>query len=379
MLLPYLIFTNMRFLLAIPNRNSGGGERSYIRLAEDLTALGHDVVLLLCEPYNAHLNEYPLMDIPENVKCVSLNKKRVLFSILPFGRFTASFKPDIVFATIPHMNEMAILSKLIFWQKHPVCIRENSITTGTFTGIFGKFKLWLRNFLYSRASMIWCVSDNVRKDLTSQGVENPNMRVLYTPVLNDTFLRRSAEPLPPEFAYLASEPYFVTAARLEPIKNQAYMIRAFARIADKIPHKLVIVGDGNLRAELENLAKSLNVSDRVVFAGFHENARPFIAHASLFLLTSNFEAGSRALIEAICLGVNCAVTDPSGCEYLDYGKIGRVITKHDESLYAQAILDELKSPSADSETLKEYGRRNFSASDNIKKLSGFVERLVNRK
>ena len=221
--------------------------------------------------------------------------------------------------------------------------------------------------------------DNVRKDLTSQGVKNPNIQVLYTPVLNDTFLRRSAEPLPSKFAYLETEPYFVTAARLEPIKNQAYMIRAFARIADKIPHKLVLVGDGTLRGELESLAKSLNVSDRVVFAGFHENARPFIAHASLFLLTSSSEAGSRALIEAICLGVNCVVTDPLGCEYLDYGKIGRVITKHDESLYAQAILDELKSPTADSETLKEYGRRNFSASDNIKKLSELVELLVNRK
>lgn len=379
MSLSYLAFTNMRFLLTIPNRNSGGGERTYIRLAEDLTALGHDVVLLLCEPYNAHLGEYPLMDIPKNVKCVSLNRKRVLFSILPLGRFIASFKPDIVFSTIPHMNEMIILSKLIFGQKHPVCIRENAISSELFTGRFGKIKLWLRNFLYSRASMIWCVSDNVQKDLTSHGVKNPNIRVLYTPVLNDTFLRKSAEPLPTEFAYLESEPYFVTAARLEPIKNQAYMIRAFARIADKIPHKLVLVGDGSLRGELENLAKSLNVSDRVVFAGFHENARPFIAHASLFLLTSSSEAGSRALIEAICLGVNCVVTDPLGCEYLDYGKIGRVIKKHDESLYAQAILDELKSPTVDSETLKEYGRRNFSASDNIKKLSELVELLVNRK
>ncbi len=369
----------MRFLLAIPNRNSGGGERSYIRLAEDLTLLGHDVVLLLCEPYNAHLGEYPLMDIPKSVKCVSLNKKRVLFSILPFGKFVSSFKPDVVFATIPHMNEMVLLSKMIFCQKHFVCIRENSITSTSFVGFKGKLQLWLRNFLYSRASIIWCVSDSVGKDLTSKGVKNSNIQTLYTPVLNDAFLKKSSAPLPAEFAYLDTEPYLVTAARLEPIKNQAFMIRAFAKIADKIPHKLVIVGDGNLRDELEALTKSLNIAERVVFAGFHENARPFIAKANMFLLTSNFEAGSRALIEAICLGVNCTVVDPSGCEYLDYGRLGRVLLEHNEDLFAKAILDELETPLVDSETLKEYGKINFSATVNIKKLLELVDKLVGQK
>lgn len=97
----------------------------------------------------------------------------------------------------------------------------------------------------------------------------------------------------------------LTVSRLTPEKRVDLIIRAAAEIKEA---RLVIVGDGPVRAELEALANSLGVSDRVEFAGWQKPAE-YYARASVYVQASRYEGYGMALVEAALSGVPIVATD----------------------------------------------------------------------
>jgi glycosyltransferase involved in cell wall biosynthesis len=107
----------------------------------------------------------------------------------------------------------------------------------------------------------------------------------------------------------AVEPVIGTVAALREEKNIARLVRAFARLPTG---RLVIVGDGPERSTLEALAGSLGVSDRVRFAGHHQDTSTFYARFDIFALASDTEQMPLSVIEAMASGlpvVSTAVGD----------------------------------------------------------------------
>lgn len=97
---------------------------------------------------------------------------------------------------------------------------------------------------------------------------------------------------------------FVTTGRLSPEKNQQMLIRSFAKIHESNPFtRLIIVGDGPLRGELENVAHAMGVSHSVVFAGHQGNPFPIVANSDCFVFSSLYEGQGLALLEALVLDV----------------------------------------------------------------------------
>lgn len=108
-----------------------------------------------------------------------------------------------------------------------------------------------------------------------------------------------------------------TVGRLEPVKNYALAIRAFARLlanssdADP-PGYLVIAGDGSERESLTGLAEATGISHRVRFLGWQGDVERIYACMDLFTLTSLSEGTSVSLLEAMSVGVCPVVTDVGG-------------------------------------------------------------------
>ncbi len=102
----------------------------------------------------------------------------------------------------------------------------------------------------------------------------------------------------------------VSVGRLNPPKNHALLLRAFAGLAPDYPeHKLIIYGEGDLRSEMENTIHNLGLTGRVELPGNDPNVLDKIHDASLFVLSSSFEGMPNALIEAMALGLPCVSTD----------------------------------------------------------------------
>ena len=131
----------------------------------------------------------------------------------------------------------------------------------------------------------------------------------------------------------------ISVGRLYPQKNQAMMIRAFAKVADEFPDwQLVIYGEGPLRAELEFLVSSFKLQDRVLLPGRTEYVVEELRKSKIFCMSSDYEGLSNSMIEAICVGLPIISTYVSGTEELIIdGKNGFLITPNDEEQMARCF------------------------------------------
>ena len=124
------------------------------------------------------------------------------------------------------------------------------------------------------------------------------------------------------------------------------LIRAFACLNKVRPCRLLILGEGDSRGELERLASDLDVADNVSMPGWVDNPFAYMAHAQLFVLSSNFEGFGLVLAEALACGCPCVSTDcvsgPS--EILQGGEIGELVPVGDDRALAEAMQRTLDNP-----------------------------------
>jgi glycosyltransferase involved in cell wall biosynthesis len=133
--------------------------------------------------------------------------------------------------------------------------------------------------------------------------------------------------------------YVIHVARHHPVKDQATLIRAFALVASsKADVDLLLVGDGSLRSELENLAIELRIVNRVKFLGIRTNIPELMRAADVFALTSLSEAASLTLLEAMGSGLPVVATAVGGNpEIVRHEREGLLFARGDPAGCAAAL------------------------------------------
>jgi glycosyltransferase involved in cell wall biosynthesis len=112
------------------------------------------------------------------------------------------------------------------------------------------------------------------------------------------------------------------------------------------PARLVILGEGEQRPDLERLARELDIAADVDLPGFQPNPYAFMARADVFVLSSRVEGMPLAIVEALACGCPVVSTDcPSGpAEVLEYGRYGRLVPVGDDAALAAALDATLRDP-----------------------------------
>lgn len=128
-------------------------------------------------------------------------------------------------------------------------------------------------------------------------------------------------------------------ARLDPIKNQAMLLRAFAEFHATAPESvLVLIGNGVMRASLEALAAQLNVQPWVRFAGEVTDAAPLYRAFDVFALSSVLEGTSMSILEAMATGIPVVATAVGGTPALTrQGQLARQVPHDDAPAMARAF------------------------------------------
>lgn len=144
-----------------------------------------------------------------------------------------------------------------------------------------------------------------------------------------------------------STPIVLGAGRLSYQKNFELLIKSFAHLHKDSDARLVIVGEGELRADLEQLVSDLELGDVVDLRGHVDNPLSYMAHSDVFVLSSRWEGPGHVLIEALSTGTPCVTVDcPHGpSDILGDGRYGTV-TSTDPSELASSILELLENPVA---------------------------------
>jgi glycosyltransferase involved in cell wall biosynthesis len=145
-----------------------------------------------------------------------------------------------------------------------------------------------------------------------------------------------------------SRRYVVHVARFHPVKDQATILKAFQPVSKTFQDvDLLMVGDGELRNELVQLAKNLGLEDRVHFLGIRKDVPSILRAAKVFVLTSKSEGAPLTLLEAMAMGLPVVVTAVGGMpEIVRDGIDGLLAPREDANAIASALIRLLKNPTA---------------------------------
>ena len=185
-------------------------------------------------------------------------------------------------------------------------------------------------------------------------------QVIHNPVDVSGIQRRAAEPLQAP----GGRPFIVAAGRLTRQKGFDLLIKAFADSRAARGMDLVILGTGEMEADLKARAAALGVGDRVRFPGFQVNPWSWFARARLFVLSSRWEGFGNVVAEALACGAPTLVTD---CDFgpreqVEHGSSGWVARAEDAGALTAAI-DTLLADRDLAAMLGEGGRRRARAFD----------------
>ncbi len=135
-------------------------------------------------------------------------------------------------------------------------------------------------------------------------------------------------------------------ARWVPQKGLNHLIDAARIVTDARPDvRFLLLGHGDLHAELEAQAAALGVGDKVIFGGFRDNVADVLAASDVFVLSSLWEGLPLALLEAMAAGCPAIATDVGGVsQVLRHGAAGLLVPPADAGALAAAILECVNNP-----------------------------------
>ena len=209
---------------------------------------------------------------------------------------------------------------------------------------------WLYRRSMGSTDYAVAVCKAARERFACSGVR-PRIRLLSIPngIRLDGFAMNSSEAresLASELGLRTGVRIIGTVGRLQPVKDQANLIRAFRRVHDRLPDTaLVIVGDGSLRKELERLAADEGIAGATRFLGDRNDVARLLQGMHLFVLPSLSEGYSIALLEACAAGLPIVATAVGGnAEIVRDGINGLLVPPGDPVALAASVADLLQSP-----------------------------------
>jgi glycosyltransferase involved in cell wall biosynthesis len=325
-----------RLALLLPDMRGGGAERVALRLIEDFLAAGHQVDLVLLKPEGELL---PL--VPRAVTIVSLDASRIRSAVRPLVRYFKSRTPHAIQISMWPLTVAGLLAHRISRSRARVVVSDHIALSKQYSsravGITARLA-------YPLADARVLVSNNAADDLARiSGLDRASIEVIYNPVDKPPPGSAPTEDLE---ALWGGGPRIITVGSFKEQKNHAMLIRSFAALLRRRPAKLMILGDGPLRPQLEALARSMGVAEHVLMPGFRLDPWPLYSSADVFALSSDYEGYPLVLIEALRSGLPVVSTDceTGPREILEDGRYGRLVPVGDEAAFAEALEEALSKP-----------------------------------
>jgi len=195
----------------------------------------------------------------------------------------------------------------------------------------------LYRILYRRFDLIVCQSEYMLNDLNSTfNISRQKCTVIQNPVDVQKIQQMSFEKID-NWPFNQNRTHLLAIGRLEYQKGYDILIEAFAKLDEHFD--LTIIGEGSLRSNLEEQAKSSGVNSRIIFLGFQSNPYKFMQWADYFVLSSRFEGLPNVLLESFACGTPVVAFDSPGgtSEILRNGFNGLLVTELTASALADSI------------------------------------------
>ncbi|CAN5297574.1 N-acetyl-alpha-D-glucosaminyl L-malate synthase BshA [soil metagenome] len=280
---------------------------------------------------------------------------------------------------IPHATS-AWIAKEMLGSDHPLPI----VTTlhGTDITLVGQERSFqeITRFSIARSDGITAVSAFLKDETVAQfGVPPEDIEVIPNFVEPSQY-DRASHPCHKDVLLTPGEQLVMHTSNFRPVKRVLDVVRIFARIAARVPSRLVFTGDGPDRLAAAREAELCGVANRVVFLGKQDSVAELLACADLFLLPSESESFGLAALEAMASGVPVVATHTGGVpEVVQDGETGFLAPVGDVDAMAEAgvrILSDHALWGRMSAAAQEVARERFSVQRVLPLYEGYYERLL---
>lgn len=357
-----------RLLIVTTGLAYGGAETQLVRLATRLKQRGWTVAVASMLPPTAYADLLESQGIP----VYELHMRRKVpdpRALIRLAAIVRRMRPTIVHAYMVHANLLARICRLLSPMPVLICSARN-ITEGGY---------W-REWAYRVTDPLCDVTTQVCSAGAERYVQRrltPAHKMLYIPNGIDTNAFTPNSSVRAEMrAQMNIEDLFVwlTVGRLEPQKDYPNLLQAFQQVVSDppLPLRLLIVGQGPLRQEIERQIIALGIERFVELLGVRTDIAALLNAADAFVLTSAWEGMSNALLEAAATALPIVATSVGGNpEIVLEGQTGFLVPPQDPDALANAMRRLMEMPKPERLAMGQAGRQHIVENFDI-------ERVVDR-
>ncbi len=343
-----------RICIFIATFGDGGVERMLVNLARGLNHLGTQVDFIVKDARIPYIDK-----LPDSVKLIEFGQGKRRQRIRQLLAYLDENRPDVLISAKGKDDLVAMHAKLKTSAPTRFFLRPGTAVSERLRARNANWvKRWRTHrrmhWLYRHTDGVIAVSNGVAEEIIgATGVDPVKVKVVRNPNITPELYELAAAPLNHPWFAPGEDPVMLGIGGLRLQKDFPSLLRAFARVNQQRPTRLMILGQGHQHDELMGLAKSLGVADRVELPGFVDNPYAYLSRAALFVLSSLWEGSPNVVTESLALGTPVVATDcRSGPnEITQQGKYGRLVPVGDVPALADAILETLATP-PESEWLK---------------------------
>lgn len=288
-----------------------------------------------------------LDSVDHSISIHSLDRVRVRHVLWRLAGYLRQRQPDVILVHMWPLTSAGVLAWKLAGKPGKIFLCEH---TSLYDHIERSIKTPKRlvqatlSFSHQSATGVVAVSMGAANDLARlAGLTDQQVEVIHNPIV--------AAELPAIFPQPDTQlrhklwggrflTHLLTIGSFNAVKNHRLLLQSFAQLAPELDAGLVILGEGGLRATLEQDVEDLGLQGRVVMPGFHADPTPWYNMADLFVLSSDYEGLSNVLIEALACGTPVLSTDcrygPS--EILENGRYGELVPVGNANALAAGIL-----------------------------------------
>ena len=314
-----------KLLIILGSLGRGGAERVVSIIADYFCDKGWNVTIALLL-----LNKVEYQ-IDQRVKIVDLSSKtnsrirRLPGWIIRIRNLVKKEKPDVILSFAARINVITQIACHGLKQKIVVSERNDPYCDGRTCLVDIMTRL-----LYPKAKAVVFQTKRAKSYFKKYNLKNTT--IIANPIMVKCLARKPTKGK------------IVNVGRLEEQKNQKLLIDAFYDTLTKVPYaSLYIYGEGTLKERLLRRVEKLGISEHVHLMGNVENIHEQIADSEVFVLSSDYEGLSNALLEALMMGLTCISTNCAGSdEYISDHENGLIVSVGDKDGLAAAMIEMLQ-------------------------------------
>lgn len=283
----------MKILFTTGTLGGGGAERNITLLANELVKKDYEISIL------AIWGDELAYSLDERVNYVALNPKinnkivKCLKQVFDIRQNVKKINPDLIISFLADVNAFVLL-RTRFLKCKVIVAERNDPNSDPYIKLFRV----LRRIMYPYADGYVFQTPDAKKYFKNI-IGNKPTEIIINPVRSDLPIHQEND-----------SKVITTVCRLTPQKNIPMLVNAFEIVKSRYSdYKLHIYGEGVLQDELQKMIQEKDLTSSVVLKGFCKKAYERVNESEMFVLSSDYEGLSNAMLEALAMGMPVVVTD----------------------------------------------------------------------